>query len=190
VRSPERHRSDRDHITTGGRRHLLRATAAGPATPAGAQCLPPANDPEAYERGRMTAALDLELRREGGVLLAEGEGAGKTQALGTITRAGAKRTMTVGSRSCGEYAMPSFGLDAKGAVFEVMPRYHAAEHRKVAVCELSCHYGCGANLPPTEVVVDVPVHAHWVGVRTIDVPIDVEVEETFPPTAECGPGPP
>jgi hypothetical protein len=167
-----------------------RPLVLGPATPVAAQCLPPANDPEAYERGRLTAALDRELRRQGGMLLPEDTGGGTRRPIGTIIDAGNGRAMVVGSRNCGQDVVPSIGLDATGAVFEVTPRYHAAEHRKIAVCELRCHFGCGANLPPTEIVVAIPVRAHWAGSRVIDVPIDVEVEETFPATAKCGPPPP
>ncbi len=145
-------------------------------------------NPEQRETAREVAALDLELRKHGGMVLhpsVEGRGAG---VLGAIARGPmGQRLMVVGALECGR-PMPLVAIDAKGEVFEPEIAIKARATRSALSCTLPCG-GCGVHMPPYAVVVEVPDGAHLGPPRTVDVPLDVKLTFTYPKTARCLPRP-
>jgi hypothetical protein len=160
-----------------------------PATPASKACV----DAAPLEGRRAVAALDAELRKTGGAVLPtrfEGRQMRDEDPTptGTITRGFAgERLMVVGSVGCGQPS-PTIAIDGKGVVFVPKITLTGKSLRMVHACHPECG-GCGANMPPTVLVAEVPANATFdARPRVVKVPIDVEVQ-VIPPATRCIPRP-
>ena len=167
--------------------------APGPATPASNACIAPDAKLFDFEDARENAALDAELRRHGGMLLAptllpKHEDRTQEHAVGSIFRGVNGERWLVVAESNGCHApIPLVAIDASREVFIAERGPRAAETRKIQFCQALCG-GCGVNVPPEPIVVEVPQGAHLGKQRGVFYPIDVHVELAEPPH-RCEPVP-
>lgn len=152
----------------------------GEATPAGKKCRKAGAEDAAREYARETAALDIELRKQGSMLLPV-EQSHSGQEAGTIVFGPQGRRMLVVAivQSCGRPKL-QFALASNGDVFRVLPTLRARKTRTVSVCEPICAASCGMPSPRTALLVEVPAGARLVAGRNITVPIDLKVDLVAP----------
>jgi hypothetical protein len=168
------------------------SVSPGPASTATDRCSDRTAEIADYEAARERAALDAELRKTGGMLLAvHAERSTIEVKVGAVIRGPAnERWLVVGETSdCGE-VYQTVAMTAAHEVFVVDAHPQPQRQVRVAVCSPDCRGGCGNQQESRAVVAEVPDDARLGRERDLTFAIDVHVDvDAFAPSGERIPCP-